>query len=100
MPALRHLVVILGDQLDPDSAALTDFDPEQDALWMAEVASESTKVWSHKARIAVFLSGMRHYAAAVRQRGWPLQYRTLDDPGNRGSLAAELADSLHRLKPH
>ncbi len=99
MPALRHLVVILGDQLDPESAALTGFDQEQDALWMAEVAAESTKVWSHKARIAVFLSGMRHYAAAVRQRGWPLHYRTLDDPANRGSLAAELADSLQRLKP-
>ena len=35
---LRHLVLILGDQLDEASSALSDFDPQQDALWMAEVA--------------------------------------------------------------
>ena len=99
MPALRRLIVILGDQLDPESAALKGFDPASDALWMAEVAGESTKVWSHQARIAVFLSGMRHYAASVRKKKWPLHYRALDDPGNLGTLAFELADSLKRLKP-
>jgi deoxyribodipyrimidine photolyase-like uncharacterized protein len=33
----RHLVLILGDQLNLDSSALADFDPKQDAIWMAEV---------------------------------------------------------------
>ena len=41
---LRHLVLILGDQLDPSAAVFDDFDPAQDAIWMAEVAEESTHV--------------------------------------------------------
>ena len=52
---LRHLVIVLGDQLDRHSAALADFDPARDAVWMAEVRAEATQVWSHKARIALFL---------------------------------------------
>ncbi|MES2738090.1 MAG: cryptochrome/photolyase family protein [Verrucomicrobiota bacterium] len=45
---MRHLIIILGDQLDLQSSALDGFDPQQDRVWMAEVARESTKVWVHK----------------------------------------------------
>jgi len=38
---MRTLVLVLGDQLDADAAALDGFDPQQDAVWMAEVAQES-----------------------------------------------------------
>ena len=34
--SLRRLVVVLGDQLDADSAAFDGFDPAQDAVWMCE----------------------------------------------------------------
>jgi deoxyribodipyrimidine photolyase-related protein len=34
---LRHLVLVLGDQLDETASALADFDPKLDAVWMAEV---------------------------------------------------------------
>ena len=61
----RHLVLILGDQLDADSAAFDGFDASQDAVWMAEVAEESTHVWSHQARIVLFLSAMRHFRDAL-----------------------------------
>ncbi len=54
--SIRHLVFILGDQLDSDSAALADFDADKDVVFMAEVAHESTRVWSHVARTALFLS--------------------------------------------
>ena len=57
-PTLRHLVLVLGDQLDAQSSALDGFDPAQDAIWMAEVAEESTHVPSSKQRIAVFLSAI------------------------------------------
>ncbi len=40
---------------------------------MAEVAEESTHVWSAKQRIAVFMSAMRHFADEIRERGLPLE---------------------------
>jgi deoxyribodipyrimidine photolyase-related protein len=100
MPSrVRTLVLVLGDQLDLDAAAFDGFDPAQDAVWMAEVAEESTHVWSGKQRIALFLSAMRHFALSLRQAGRTLYYMQLDDAGNRGSLAAELRASLARLSP-
>lgn len=67
--AIRHLVVVLGDQLDHQSTAFDGFDAAQDVVFMAEAAEESTHVWSAKPRIAIFLSAMRHFAAELRERG-------------------------------
>ncbi len=61
----RHLVLILGDQLNVDNPALDDFDAEQDAILMVEASHEATQVWSHKARIVLFLSAMRHFYEAL-----------------------------------
>ena len=72
---VRHLVVVLGDQLDLDAAAFDGFDSTRDAVWMAEVAEESTHVWSSQPRIALFLAAMRHFAEALRGAGRPLQDR-------------------------
>lgn len=94
-----HLVIVLGDQLDHDSTALQGFDPAQDVVWMAEVAEESTHVWSSKQRIAIFLSAMRHFAAELREQGLPLSYTRLDDADNTGTLAGELQRAIDRLKP-
>lgn len=59
---MRNLILVLGDQLSLNSPALTDFDPACDAVLMIEAPSEATVVWSHKARIVMFLSAMRHFA--------------------------------------
>ena len=99
MAELRALVLVLGDQLDLDAAAFDDFDAAQDAVWMAEVAEESTHVWSSQPRTALFLSAMRHFAQALREAGRPLHYTALDYAGNRGSLAAQLAADIERLRP-
>ncbi len=96
---LRHLVLVLGDQLDRDAAAFDGFDAASDAVWMAEVAEESTHVWSSQPRTAMFLAAMRHFAQALRAAGRPLHYTALDDAGNRGSLAAQLAADIERLRP-
>lgn len=97
--SIRNLVLVLGDQLNLDSSAFDGFSPSMDAVWMAEVREESAHVWSHKARIALFLSAMRHFREALGRKGFPVLYRSLDDPGNRGSLAAELAHCLSLMKP-
>ena len=112
----RRLVLVLGDQLDADSAVFDGFDPAQDRVWMAEVAGEATHVWNSKPRIALFLSAMRHFREHLRERGWPVDYRELSDSGatwssggtaheNRSpdageeTLAAQWALSLERLRP-
>lgn len=99
MATMRHLVIVLGDQLNLDSSAFDGFDPAQDRIFMAEVIEESTHVWSSKMRIAVFLSAMRHFRARIEERGWPIEYRTLDHPENMGSLALELDNQIRRSKP-
>ncbi|MGV8843756.1 MAG: cryptochrome/photolyase family protein [Pseudomonas sp.] len=96
---VRHLVIVLGDQLDLQSSALQDFDPTQDVVWMAEVTQESTHVWSAKQRITVFLSAMRHFAQELHALGLPLLYTRLDDEDNHGSLALQLSASIQQLHP-
>jgi deoxyribodipyrimidine photolyase-related protein len=93
-PTPGALVIVLGDQLDPDAAAFDDFDRSTDSVWMAEAAEESTHVWSGKARTALFLAAMRHFAADLRLGGIALHYTRLDDPGNLGSLGEQLLADL------
>ena len=99
MSELRNLVIVLGDQLDLQALAFSGFEAGRDAVWMAEVAEESTHVWSSKARTAMFLAAMRHFALALRAAGRPLHYTPLDAPDNRGSLAAQLHADIERLRP-
>ncbi len=99
MAELRHLVIVLGDQLDLDASGFDGFSAATDAVWMAEVAEESTHVWSSQPRTAVFLTAMRHFALALQAAGRPLHYTRLDDAGNAGSLAAQLAADIARLRP-
>ncbi len=95
---LRHLVLVLGDQLSLDSPALEGVDPDCDRVLMIEARGEGALVWSHKARIALFLSAMRHFADALRERGVPLTYVALDADAEP-DLAQRLAAQLRALRP-
>ncbi|MGQ3053732.1 MAG: cryptochrome/photolyase family protein [Roseateles sp.] len=99
MPDMRNLVIVLGDQLDLDASGFDGFDADSDAVWMAEVAEESTHVWSSKPRTALFLAAMRHFALALQQARRPLHYTRLGDAGNQGTLAAQLQADIARLRP-
>ena len=83
MAELRSVIVVLGDY----------------AVWMAEVAEESTHVWSSKPRTVMFLAAMRHFALALQGAGRPLYYTRLDAHGNGGSLGAQLQTDTLRLRP-
>ena len=98
-PPLRHLVLVLGDQLNQDASAFTDFDPQQDAVWMAEVDEESTHVKSAKQRTTLFLSAMRHFAADLRQKDWHVIYSAIDARDNVGTLAGELDKAIANTRP-
>jgi deoxyribodipyrimidine photolyase-related protein len=96
-----NLILVLGDQLDRNSAAFDGFDRGRDRVWMAEVAEESTHVWTHKARIAVFLAAMRHFRACLAKERIDVDYTELAAKTNAKepqTLAAALLASLARLK--
>jgi deoxyribodipyrimidine photolyase-related protein len=95
----RHLVLVLGDQLDAGSAAFDGFDARRDAVWMAEVDEEAVHVWSTKARIAVFLSAMRHFRDALRKKGITVDYHALGDRNGATDFASELRRAVERLRP-
>jgi deoxyribodipyrimidine photolyase-related protein len=93
---VRNVVLVLGDQLDFQSAAFDGFDKTQDVVWMAEVAQESTHVWCHKLRIAYFLSAMRHFRDLLRIRNYEFAYHQLTaDP--LVTVAVRFLKSLRRM---
>ena len=95
---VRHLVLILGDQLDDDSSAFDGFDPAQDRIVMIEAFEESTHVWSHKIRTTLFLSAMRHFADRLKKRGWQVDYRAMDTHGDK-TLASGLLAAIEQHQP-
>lgn len=94
----RHLIFILGDQLDLDSAALADADPKRDVVLMAEVPQESTHVWSIKPRTAFFFTAMRHFAAGLGAQKFKVDYRRIGTH-DHNSLIKVLQDALHAYAP-
>lgn len=94
----RHLILILGDQLDESSAAFDGFDAAVDVVLMVEAVEESTHVWSHKARTVLFLSAMRHFAQCLRQRGWQVCYRSLGVENDQ-TLADGLLAAISQYQP-
>lgn len=90
--SLRHLCLVFGDQLDQQSNLFQEFDPQHDALWMAEVSDESTQPASSKQRTVLFLAAMRHFAAWIEQQNWPLIYFSLS--AQQSSFVSALAQTL------
>ena len=93
---MKTLRVIFGDQLSHDIPTLRDVDPANDVIVMAESADECQYVPHHKQKIVLFLSGMRHFSAALGERGLRVDYVGLDDEGNTGSLLGELRRAVAR----
>ena len=69
-----RVFLVLGDQLHPDPHPLLARATANDFVLMAEVPEESTHVWSHKARSALFFSAMRHFAAHQASMGRAIDY--------------------------
>jgi deoxyribodipyrimidine photolyase-related protein len=93
------LVPILGDQLSPDISSLADRKTDDTVILMMEVAEETTYVRHHKAKIALILSAMRHFAEELRAAGWTVDYVCLDDPANTGSFTGEVLRAIERHTP-
>ncbi|HEV7417149.1 MAG TPA: cryptochrome/photolyase family protein, partial [Tianweitania sediminis] len=57
----RNLILVMGDQLDGESAAFHGFDAAQDIILQMELREEASTVPQNKRRIAFFFSAMRHF---------------------------------------
>ena len=87
---MSRLILVLGDQLTRDIAALNAADRDHDIVVMAEVAEEGSYVPHHPKKIALILAAMRKFAASLRNDGWTVAYAALDDTYNTQSIAGEL----------
>ncbi len=92
---VRNLVVVLGDQLSLELDSFESFDPKRDAVWMAESGLEAAKVWSHKQRIVLFLSAMRHFRETLKSEGIRVFYTESSEAGSV-SIAENLEKFLRR----
>ncbi|MDP0500647.1 MAG: cryptochrome/photolyase family protein [Verrucomicrobiota bacterium JB022] len=102
MSSVRRLHLVLGDQLDLHSPLFEGFDPERDAVWMAENETEATHVWCHQLRLVFFFSAMRHFRDDMRALGRTVHYHALT-PNRRKDRGKDFAEILRRdvreLKP-
>lgn len=87
---VKRLVLVLGDQLSPDVAALKGADKARDVVVMAEVMAEGSYVPHHPQKIALILTAMRKFADALQDAGWTVAYSKLDDPDNSQTISGEL----------
>jgi len=94
------LVPILGDQLTPAISSLQGQAKNSTVVLMMEVWDEATYVKHHKQKIALIFSAMRHFAAALRDDGWTVDYVKLTDQDNAGSFSGEVARAIERHNPY
>ena len=94
---MRNLILVFGDQLNHDSAAFDDFDPDLDQVWMAENQEEATHVWNHQYRLVAFFSPMRHFRDELLDSGKSVLYHSLTadtDEASNSSFASVLSETL------
>ncbi|MEM6356818.1 MAG: cryptochrome/photolyase family protein [Pseudomonadota bacterium] len=83
----RRAILVLGDQLDIEAKVLRESDPGRDVIVMTEAREEASYLRQHKKRLVLFFSAMRHFADALREKGWTVVYHALDGDAPAESLA-------------
>lgn len=96
---MANLIFIAGDQLSEDISALDGASPADDIVFMAEVAEETKYVPHHRQKIVLILAAMRHFAKALQEKGFRVDYVRLDSADNSGSFTGEIARAIVRQRP-
>ncbi|MBN66773.1 MAG: cryptochrome/photolyase family protein [Rickettsiales bacterium] len=92
---MATLRLILGDQLSHNISSLSDCDKNEDVILLAEVKDEATYVKHHKKKIIFLFSAMRHFAQALKEKGYQVRYIQLNDQHNSHSLSGEVQRALN-----
>ncbi|MDP5054010.1 MAG: cryptochrome/photolyase family protein, partial [Congregibacter sp.] len=89
------LRLVLGDQLSFANPVLANADPGRDWILLAEVAEEAAYVPHNRHKIVLIFSAMRHFAEALRQRGFRVIYRRFHEgvPSLYEAVQAALGES-------
>ena len=85
-----NLILVLGDQLTLDLAAIKRANKSKDLIIMAEVDAEAEYVKHHPKKIAFIFSAMRHFADTLKASGWRVLYSKIDDPQNSHNIIGEV----------
>ncbi len=99
MKPVRHLILVLGDQLSHSLSSLDGADPQHDVILMCEVMEEASYVPHHKLKIALIFSAMRHFAEELHAKGFEIRYTRLDDAQNTGTFTGELTLAVAAVAP-
>jgi len=94
-----NIILILGDQLTASLKAIQQCDKDNDRIFLFEVMEEATYVKHHKKKLVFVFSAMRHFAKELKQQGYQVNYVTLDDKRNTGSLSGEIERAIVSFKP-
>ena len=94
----HQLILVLGDQLDRESAALAACGKDRDVVLMIEARAESQRIQSHQVRTTLFLSAMRHHAVWLEAQGYKVDYVRIDRP-EAASFATALTAAIERHAP-
>ena len=72
-------ILVLADQLSWRHPALQKADPEATVVILAEVREEATYVRHNRHKIALLFSAMRHFAQALSERGYRVEYARFEE---------------------
>ncbi len=95
----KRLILIMGDQLSRDISALKGARKTKDVIVMGELWDEATSVKHHKKKIILVLSAMRHFAKALQEEGWRVDYQKLDDENAVSSFTALVKRAVKEHQP-
>lgn len=91
----RSLRLILSHHLSDSLPTFKDV-AQDDVILFLELMEEATAVAHHPKKIAFLLSAMRHFADRCKERGYIVEYVTLDDPENTQNLLTEIQRMLKK----
>jgi deoxyribodipyrimidine photolyase-related protein len=91
---MASLILILGDQLTYNLPVLENANKAKDTVLMAEVREEATYVKHHKKKIVFLFSAMRHFAKALKEDNFNVNYIEYNDEANQGSLLEQVKHTL------
>ena len=90
----KTLRLVLGDQLSPNLPTLEQATPAHDVILLAEVADEASYVPHNRHKLVLIFSAMRHFADRLREKGFKVIYRSLDE--GLSSLEEAVAAALKK----